>query len=149
MFHQRGLLFLIFCRGCKNVFTFFCRQLKQTNKPKKNLMVQSLKQFWPYCAVYHPKDDECFPLGLVEEVSLFLSLPLSLFFLLFLTRKEIDIWQVYNYHFSARYWLGNQHFVKRSHYIRINNPLHKKSEKLVCISKRDVLKLGTTTTSMA
>ena len=36
-----------------------------------------------------------------------------------------------------------QLFVKRSHYIRTKNPLHKQSEKASCASKRDVLELAT------
>ena len=38
---------------------------------------------------------------------------------------------------NARYWLGDQLFVKRSQYIRIKNPLHKQSEKsCMCFKTR-------------
>ena len=33
------------------------------------------------------------------------------------------------YNSNAHYYLGNQLFVKRSQYIKIENPLHKQSEK--------------------
>ena len=38
---------------------------------------------------------------------------------------------------NMRYWLKNQLFVKRSQYIRIENPLHKRSEKAcMCFNTR-------------
>ena len=45
--------------------------------------------------------------------------------------------------YNTRYYLGNQLFVRRSQYTRIENPFISNLEKPECASKRDLLQVAT------